>query len=166
MDVDKNPQKSTRIRIKYPNGLEIEIEGDREFVEKEKRQMLSLISNGFEKNNDNNIIKSLSNIIDFKENTPYIKLKLPQLDEKMAILIILFAFEKILSNPQPKALSISKALRMSGYYLKRLDTAVFELIKDGSIKAFGIKRNRSYSLTDKGKAKAEIKIANIIQKQL
>ncbi len=123
--------------------------------------MVSKISQNTTKDNIN---KALSQIIDFTQNTPFIKIKNPDLDEKMAILIIILAFEKLAGIEQPSALNISRAARLSGYYIKRLDLVAIDLIKDGSVKAFGTKRNRRYELTEKGKAKAELKIANLTQK--
>lgn len=163
MNVDKNTQKS-RIRIRYPDGFEIEIEGERDFVEKEKKELLySITKTNPQLQEKPDIKKALSKIIDFKENIPYIKIKTPDLDEKMAFLIILTAFKKLLNTDQPRALDISKSMRLSGYFIKRIDISASKLIKDSSIRAYGTKRNRTYLLTDTGCAKAEVKILNLTE---
>lgn len=164
MNVDKT--NNTRIRIRYPNGFEIEIEGNEAFVIKEKERIIKEIKEAStqEKSTQKDIKESISKIIDYRQNIPYIKLKIPDLDEKMAILIILTTYLKVLGIDKVNALNLSKALRLSGYILKRIDQKTKHLIKDGSINAFGTKRNRTYSLTSKGIAKASVKILNIAEK--
>lgn len=164
MNVDKNNTKS-RIRIRYPDGFEIEIEGDEEFVIQEKERILKEINKKTSREDlqIKDIKDSLSKIIDFRENTPYIRLKIPELDEKMAILIILTSYLKLLNIDKVNALNLSKALKLSGYIVKRIDQPSKTLIKDGSINALGTKRNRHYFLTAKGIAKASVKILNITE---
>lgn len=166
MSVDNNPHKS-RIRIRYPDGFEIEIEGDEQFVKAQKEELLNIKTNQkiIQENNtikDKEISQSISRIIDYRDNIPFIKFKIPELDEKMAMLIILFAYNKLNKIENISALAISKALRLSGYNPKRIDTIANSLIKDDSIKATGSKRTRQYILTEKGKAKATVKIINIL----
>ncbi|MCX7641698.1 MAG: hypothetical protein N2Z20_03590 [Elusimicrobiales bacterium] len=166
MIVDKNLPNNTKIRIKYPNGFEIEIEGNEEFVIRQKEEFLTNLTNktpNKEINIQQDIKKNISDIIDYKNNIPYIKFKIPELDEKMAILIILLAYLKILESDRVKALNLSKSLKISGYNTKRIDTIAISLIKDNSLIAQGTKRNRLYSLTEKGLAKASVKLKNIIE---
>lgn len=163
MTVDKFNQK-TRIRIRYPDGFEVEIEGDKDFVIQEKENILKEIKQKTTEQIQYEDMKtSLSRIIDFKENIPYLKIKLPDLDEKMAMLILLTSYLKILSIENVEALDLSKSLKLSGYMVKRIDQIAKNLIKDGSVTAFGTKRNRSYSLTPKGIAKSSVKVLNIIE---
>lgn len=85
-----------------------------------------------------------------------IRRKDKNLKPSSAALIILGAAKVLKNRPSLSALELSKSLKLSGY-LKgdlRLDRAVAAEIKDSSIVFEGSKRNRFYSLTQKGLAKA------------
>ncbi|MDD5208911.1 MAG: hypothetical protein PHV36_05955 [Elusimicrobiales bacterium] len=48
------------------------------------------------------------------------------------------------------AISLSKAVKASGYAPERLDRTLTKALKEGLVKASGTKRNRAYHITDKG----------------
>ena len=85
-----------------------------------------------------------------------IRRKDKNLKPSSAALIILGAAKVLKNRPSLSALELSKSLKLSGY-LKgdlRLDRAVAPEVKDSSVVFEGSKRNRFYSLTQKGLAKA------------
>ncbi len=85
-----------------------------------------------------------------------IRRKDKNLKPSSAALIILGAAKVLKNRPSLSALELSKSLKLSGY-LKgdlRLDRAVAPEVKDSSLVFEGSKRNRFYSLTQKGLAKA------------
>ncbi len=166
MNVDKNIDKC-RIKIRYPDGLEFEIEGPEEFVYKQKKEILSSILKHsiLEPEEPLNREKSLERLIDFKENIPFISKRILELDTKMAILIILSAYKLLLNKPEVSALELSKALKLSGYNPRRIDRETHTLIKDKSIEAKGTKRTRKYILLDQGLTKATVRIFNIEKEQ-
>lgn len=167
MAVD-NSEKNCRIRIRFPDGFELEIEGNEEFVRAQQYELLSIRSaKNIERKTtteikDRDISDTLSRIIDYRDNIPFIKLKIPELDPKMAMLIIILAYEKLLDIKNVPALNIARSMRLSGYQPKRIDLLAVSLINDGSLLATGTKRTRHYTLTEKGKAKATVKLLNIL----
>ncbi|MBP7796165.1 MAG: hypothetical protein KA059_05260 [Elusimicrobiales bacterium] len=172
MSVDKNVNSDMfKLRLKHPNGGEIEIEGSKEFIAEQKEDLIHIILNNGNTNlisdgnslipMERNMKETITGLIDFTKNIPYIKIKLPELDTEMAIMIILLAYKILQNTDNTKAMFLSKSLKFSGYNPKRIDRTIAPMIKDGSIKAFGTKRNRSYMITEKGTAKATVKLFNI-----
>lgn len=165
MGVDKNVE-NCRIKLRYPDGIELEIEGPKEFVIEQKKELIYEIRPEINKKlteKPKKLEDSLGKIMDFKQNIPYIKLRLTDLDTKMAILIILTAFKKTQNINSVTAITLSKALRLSGYQPKRIDREIAPLIKDKTIIARGTKRTREYAITEKGLTKSAVKIFNIDQ---
>ena|GEM_PF-3699240 len=160
MSVDNN--NKYRIKIRYPEGTELEIEGSEKFIIEQKKEILKefgKMPNTITETQD--LEKSMRKIIDFKDNMPYIKTRFLDLDIKMAILIILTAYKVIQKIFSISAIELSKSIKISGYAPKRIDREAISLIKDSSIRAEGTKRNRKYTLTDIGFTKASVKIFNI-----
>lgn len=84
-----------------------------------------------------------------------IRRKDKNLKPSAAALIILGAAKVLKNNPSLSALELSKSLKLSGYLKdSRLDRAIATEVKDSAIVFEGSKRNRFYSLTQKGLAKA------------
>ncbi|MEF3279466.1 MAG: hypothetical protein K6357_00645 [Elusimicrobiota bacterium] len=162
--MDVNNYNKYRIKLRYPDGLEFEVEGTKEFVVEQKNEILSLAGRIKDAKKRDNISETISKIIDFKSNIPYIKIRLPELDQEMAFLIILCGYKLLQNLSEVSAISLSKALKLSGYSPKRLDRIARELIKDKSIDSYGSKRSRSYSITERGLTKAAIKLFNISEK--
>lgn len=163
MNVNNYPEKY-RIKIKYPDGFEIEIEGNRDFIKEYEEKILNRTHSESANITELKSQKReylYSRIIDFKNNIPYIKLKIPELDIQMAILIILTSNRIFHKSDITSALNLSKSLKLSGYNPKRIDRYINNLIKNKDVEAYGTKRNRAYSITDKGDSKATIKVLNI-----
>jgi hypothetical protein len=158
-------ENNCRIKIKYPNGFEIEIEGSKEFVLNQKKQILTeTIMSQDSKKEPENRKNSIKKLIDIKNDIPYIKIRSPDIDIQSAILIILTAYKDLFNQSSINAIKLSKSIRLSGYILKRIDRTVINLIKENKIESFGTKRKRTYSITDKGLAAATIKIYNLTEK--
>lgn len=83
--------------------------------------------------------------------------------ETAALLLIAAAKALLGANEGFGALSLSKALAKSGYGGNRLDRVLAGEIKRGTIKSFGSKRSRSYSLTDEGFAKAFVLAGKVLE---
>ena len=66
-----------------------------------------------------------------------------------------------LDGQEISALTLSKAVKVSGYAPERLDRVLVKAIKEGLILASGTKRNRAYQITDKGLEIAWLKAAKL-----
>ena len=83
--------------------------------------------------------------------------------ETAALLLIAGAKELLEAENGFSALNLSKSLAKSGYGANRLDRVLAGEIKRGSIKSYGSKRSRSYSLTDEGFARAFVLAGKVIE---
>ena len=161
-------ENNCRIKIKYPDGFEIEIEGSKDFVLNQKNELINRITTSQKSNNDElNITRkeSLKKLIDIKNNIPYIKLRIPELDTQLAALIILTAYYDLFNQENISAINLSKSLKLSGYIPKRLDRLLLNLIREKKIVSIGSKRKRVYKITDKGLTTSTIKIHNLTENQ-
>jgi hypothetical protein len=158
-----NDNNNCRIKIKYPNGFEIEIEGSKDFVLKQKNELLSEASLSKEENLEKILTrkKSIEKLIDIQNNIPYIKIRVPDLDIQLATLILLTAYKDLYNEDSVSAITLSKSLKLSGYIPKRIDRALTGLIKEKKIISIGTKRKRIYKITDKGLTTSSIKIHNL-----
>lgn len=79
--------------------------------------------------------------------------------------LLLIAGAKVLLQAENgfSALNLSKSLAKSGYGGSRLDRVLAGELKRGSIKSFGSKRSRLYSLSDEGFARAFVLAGKIIE---
>jgi hypothetical protein len=164
MNNDKNVD-NFRLRFKYPDGIEFEIEGSKDFIAEQKSELLSLISSKATANNNKKMAKTMEKtlleLIDFKNNIPYIKKRLPELDTGMAILILLLSYRTVQKIDDIKAINLSKSLKLSGYNPKRIDRVISPMINDLTVTAYGTRRNRTYSISEKGTTKATVKLFNL-----
>jgi len=173
-------EKSTyKLKIQLPNGMSLEAEGDRDFIETEKKEFLSMankntgISLGEKrKTTDKNLLRNEnfqrenSELIwerlgEIKNGYPVLYQKTKSAQESAALIL---AMHKILLNKEETpALRLSKSLKKSGHIIERLDRTLSRFIEDKFIISKGTKRNRRYYLSDKGLAKAFVIAENHIQ---
>lgn len=161
MLMDVNKINTFRLKIKYPDGSEIEIEGTKEFIDEEKTKLLEILGKKEPDITEKTFKDTILNIIDFKSDIAYIKTRNPDLDIQSASLILILSYCTIQDIEKVSAIKLSKSLKISGYSPKRLDRILISMIKEKTIISYGTKRNREYSLTEKGRTKAIIKLKNL-----
>jgi len=155
--------KPHRLRLKLPNGAELEAEGDAEFVREERaefllRQTPPPVSHaergagaaGREPRVDWNAV------VEAKGGGLTLRGKIPGADKtgRDACLVLLLASERLLSQPKPTAAMLGKWLRVSGYPVGRMDRTLQDAISQGELLSSGSRRSRRYELTAAGKIKA------------
>jgi CTP-dependent riboflavin kinase len=79
-----------------------------------------------------------------------LKNKHPGVKAGDAALLILAAERQLKSNLEISAITLSKAVKASGYAPERLDRELAKAMREGQITASGTKRSRTYQITDKG----------------
>lgn len=159
-------QSACRLRLKLPNGAELEAEGSQEFVSLERQEFLGTLQG---KNlplynrgpspaappGTPNI--SWETITELKGRNIQLRTKLQgDRSEKDACLVLLAASHKLLSQPKPTAAMLAKWLRTSGYPVQRMDRALQDAVEQGEILSSGSRRARRYELTAPGRLKAHI----------
>ena len=150
-----------KLRIKNPSGAEFEAEGPADFILTEKEGFLSRLGASQEtpENQPKNQAKSPENdvwsaIIEVKNSLTILKNKHPNLKAGEAALLLLAAKRQLNKTQDASAITLSKAIKNSGYVPGRLDRVLTKAIKEGLVKASGTKRNRTYNITDKGLERA------------
>lgn len=152
---------SHRVRLKLPNGAELEAEGEAEFVRREREDFLirqtqvsgpatGAAGTGREPRVDWNAV------VEARHGGLTLRGKIPGGDKagKDACLALLMASEKLLSQPKPTAAMLAKWLRTSGYPVGRMDRMLQDAISQGELLSTGSRRSRRYELTASGKIKA------------
>lgn len=150
-----------RVRLKMPNGAELEAEGDADFVRKEREEFvirniaLEAASTGAggpqkEPRVDWNAV------VEARSGGLTLRGKIPGGDKggKDACLVLLMASDRLLSQPKPTATMLAKWLRASGYPLGRMDRTLQDAVNQGELLSSGSRRARRYELTAAGKIKA------------
>ncbi len=157
---------SYKLRLKHPSGAEFEAEGPAEFILSEKADFLAAIavpggaaaagiSAGAGQQAD-----FWSKIVDTK-GTPKLRIKAPGTTAVDAVLMLMAAGRAINLQEDHSAITLSKALKTSGYEPDRLDRLLAREIREGRITASGTKRNRTYKLTQKGLEAAAAAISRL-----
>ncbi len=158
---DKAHIMNYKLRIKHPSGAEFEAEGPAEFILSEKEGFLSRLSGPEDtreaarktpKEADESPIWEA--LAEAKNGLTILKNKHPQLKAGEAALLILAAERQLNKTADFSAITLSKAVKASGYVPERLDRLLTKAIKEGLIKASGTKRNRVYHITDRGLERA------------
>lgn len=145
-----------KLRIKHPSGAEFEAEGPPEFILSEKEGFLDRLA----KPKDNPATDKTppetghggdwSEIVETKNGITILRNKHPGVKAGAAALLILAAEKQLKGSQEMSAITLSKAVKTSGYAPERLDRLLTRAIKEGLVKASGTKRNRAYHITDKG----------------
>jgi hypothetical protein len=151
---------SYKLRIKHPSGAEFEAEGPAEFIQSEKEGFLSRVAPAAEAlEQANNQANSLSPepwkaLTEAQNGLLILKNKHHQLKAGDAALLLLAAARLVNKEESVTAISLAKAIRISGYVPERIDRLLTKAGREGMVKASGTKRNRAYQITDKGLERA------------
>jgi len=150
-----------KLRLKHPSGAEFEAEGPAEFILSEKEGFLSSLAGQNESGRaapkapaKTREMPAWDTLAEAKNGLIILRNKHPQLKSGEAALLILAAERQLNNTTELSAITLSKAVKTSGYAPERLDRILTKAIKEGLIKASGSKRNRTYSITDKGLERA------------
>ena len=150
-----------KLRIKHPSGAEFEAEGPAEFILSEKEGFLSRLTpaagartEAARQAKDPQEKPSWEDLAETRNGLTMLKNKHPQVKAGEAALLILAAERQLNGTENLSAITLSKAVKTSGYAPERLDRTLAKGIKEGLIKASGTKRNRSYQITEKGLERA------------
>ncbi|MFA6317649.1 MAG: hypothetical protein WC943_09530 [Elusimicrobiota bacterium] len=151
-----------RVKIRLPDGSELEAEGSPDFVEKQRREFLerrtlsatpAQTTAGQDPSDEPRI--SWETIAETSGRTLQLRSKITgKGQEKDACLALLACSEKLLGLGKPTAALLAKWLRASGYPIQRVDRAVQTAIDQGEMLASGSRRARRYELTAPGRLKA------------
>jgi hypothetical protein len=147
-----------RVRLKLPNGAELEVEGDAEFVRQEREEFVlrqtplagAAADSGREPRVDwNAVVEAKSGGLTLRG-----KIQGGDKEGKDACLVLLMASDRLLSQPKPTATMVAKWLRASGYPIGRMDRTLQDAISQGELLSSGSRRARRYELTATGKIRA------------
>lgn len=149
---------SHRLKLRWPNGAELEAEGTPEFIRQERSEFLGQLSAPASASlGDPNVPN-----IDWEALTERrgrhlaLRGKLPGSTEKEACLVLLAAAQRLLNEPKPTASQVAKWLRGSGYPISRVDRALHTAVSAGEVLSSGTRRARRYELTAHGRLRAYI----------
>ena len=159
-----------KLRLKDPSGAEFEAEGPAEFILNEKTSFLEELRHrsaalGQLAAPDNHEAPLKADFwdktISLKGDHLELRIKSPEIGPAEAALILLAANRAINHKEDLGAMTLSKALKTSGYEPDRLDRLLAKEIREGRATASGTKRNRTYRLTQKGLEKAYLAIKKL-----
>ncbi len=146
-----------KLRIKHPSGAEFEAEGPAEFILSEKDGFLSRLAEPGKSAGQaaENQPKTGSNpdwdtLAEAKNGLITLRNKHLGVKAGEAALLLLAAERQLKGSLEVSAISLSKAVKASGYAPERLDRTLTKALREGLVKASGTKRNRAYHITDKG----------------
>jgi hypothetical protein len=149
-----------KLRLKHPSGAEFEAEGPADFILSEKEGFLKALpageNTGKEPNRPHIDPKEQGQgpdwaaLTDTKNGFTTLKNKHLGVKAGTAALLLLAAEYQLNGSRELSAISLSKAVKASGYAPERLDRVLTKALKEGLIKASGTKRNRAYEITDRG----------------
>lgn len=147
-----------RVRLRLPNGAELEAEGDAEFVRQEREEFVlrqtpveaAAPGGRAEPRVDWNAV------VEARSGGLTLRGKIPGGDKagRDACLVLLMGSERLLSQPKPTATLLAKWLRASGYPVGRMDRTLQDAVNQGELLSTGSRRSRRYELTAAGKIKA------------
>ncbi|MBI5623218.1 MAG: hypothetical protein HY924_05510 [Elusimicrobia bacterium] len=152
-----------RVKIRLPDGSELEAEGSPDFVEKQRREFLerrTLSAAQAEaapshSQSTSAPVISWETIAETSGRTLQLRSKITGREqEKEACLALLACSEKLLGLAKPTAALLAKWLRASGYPIQRVDRIVQTAVSQGEMLASGSRRARRYELTAPGRLKA------------
>ena len=148
-----------RVRLKLPNGAELEAEGDAEFVRQERADFIlrqtPVATPGVQEPGREPRV-DWDAVVEARGGGLTLRGKIPGGDKggKDACLTLIMASERLLSQPKPTATMLAKWLRTSGYPVGRMDRTLQDAISQGELLSSGSRRSRRYELTATGKIKA------------
>lgn len=154
-----------RLRLRWPDGAELEAEGSAEFLRAERQEFITRLSDhraatqgGPPSDLPDGGQPSIAweTITERRGRHIQLRAKLQGRSEKDACLVLLAASHKLLNDPKPTAGQLAKWLRGSGYPVPRMDRALQDAVTSGEILSSGSRRARRYELTAHGRLKAYI----------
>ena len=148
-----------RVRLKLPNGAELEAEGDAEFVRHEREEFVlrqTPVAGSAPGGPQREPRVDWNAVVEAKSGGLTLRGKIQGGDKegKDACLVLLIASERLLSMPKPTATLVAKWLRASGYPIGRMDRTLQDAISQGELLSSGSRRSRRYELTATGKIRA------------
>ncbi len=154
--------KTHRLKLRLPNGAEMEAEGTPEFVAGERREFTAMLSPRQAGSGPvspdaagSPLEPAWDEIIETRGGDIQLRAKLGgDKTERDACIVLIAASRSLLRTPKPTAAQIARWLRMSGYPISRVDRAISAAITKGEILASGARRARRYELSGPGLAKA------------
>jgi hypothetical protein len=167
MDAEKS-----RVRLKLPSGLEVEAEGQPEFVRAQVNDLLRYAEPPPAKIAGPQLPlepEALEKILDQEGAELSLRALPPGAgDPQDACLALILGSEKRLGQPKPTAAQLAKWLRKSGFSILRMDRSLKRAVINGHILASGSRRSRRYELSQKGRIQALLaaeRLARVIGKQ-
>ncbi len=157
-----------KLRLKHPSGAEFEAEGPAEFILSEKEMFMGSLGRhpapaapaaGTPETAPKG--PDWTSLTEERGGLLTLKHKHPELKGGQAALILLAADRQLNETAAVGALTLSKAIKASGYAPERLDRLLSKAVKEGLIKASGTKRNRCYQITAKGLERAWLDARNL-----
>ena len=149
-----------KLRLKHPSGAEFEAEGPAEFILTEKTSFLNTFEPGSKdspcasanapKSEAEQNAAFWDRITAKKNDLIILKIKPSGMTGREAALVLLAASKIREERQETSALTLSKAVKASGYAPARLDRLLAGDIKAGRITTSGAKRNCAYAITDSG----------------
>ncbi len=150
-----------KLRIKHPSGAEFEAEGPLDFIISEKRGFMEELAApgrggtpaagpaapGLEPGLWQTITATKAGLLQLRN-------KSPEIGPEDAFLVLTAAYHLLENRLETSAITLSKAIKASGYAPERLDRLIARHIREGLITASGSKRSRTYTITRKGLEKA------------
>ena len=165
-----------KLRLKDPSGAEFEAEGTAEFILNEKASFLFMLQVPEDLKHKNAApgqrtapdrhdapLKAdfWDKVVSLKNDLIELRTKSPEIGAAEAALILLAANRALNGKEDLGAMTLSRALKTSGYEPDRLDRLLSKEIREGRATASGTKRNRTYRLTQKGLEKAYLAIKKL-----
>jgi hypothetical protein len=148
-----------KLRIKHPSGAEFEAEGPADFILTEKEGFLSRLGAPEEIGAARRQEKApeqpdWAGLAETINGLTILRNKHPHLKSGEAALLLLASKRQLNGTQEVGALSLSKAIKASGYVPGRIDRLLAKATREGLVKAAGTKRNRTYHITSKGLERA------------
>ncbi|KAF0126289.1 MAG: hypothetical protein FD189_1025 [Elusimicrobia bacterium] len=148
-----------KLRIKHPSGAEFEAEGPLDFIINEKRGFIEEISGPgrttasrpAEPGQEPGLWQAITVT---KAGLLQLRNKSPEIAPEEAFLALSAAYRLLEGRQETGAITLSRAIKASGYAPDRLDRLIARYIKEGLITASGSKRGRTYAITQRGMEKA------------
>lgn len=177
-----NGENVLKIRFRLPNGEEFEAQGPREFIERERNYFLALIGAA---NASAPAVSGTVKILPISApstsaNTPHTELYLwekllkeegdtltlrrkTKLSAQEVALVLLAGARVLLQKSAYPALDLAHSLKSCGVDGGRLDRLLAGEIQAGRMVGEGVKRSRTYKLTNEGFAKAFSLAENLLK---
>lgn len=152
-----------RLRLKLPNGAELEAEGEAEFVRREREEFLlrqppaaPLLPAAQTQTPGREPRVDWTAVAEAKNGGLTLRGKIPDGDRsgRDAALVLLLACEQMLGQSRPTAAALAKWLRAAGYPVGRMDRVLQDAVAGGELLSSGSRRSRRYELTAAGKIRA------------